>query len=330
MVFGFHLMDHHAELNPLHFKHDSLRSPWHPPSIAAGTVVPTVLFAKVYYCCVFLRDPQPVLACVIPFALVVATVIVSLITRIKSQRRFPVRGHIATVICMWVGLVLGAVGGNWDYYFYMSRYLAYTDMASYTNIDPGLDMGQSYMDAGAIYFKEGSRVLTERSIAFQLEYVFCVAPIARDDMVLDPDTVHNAAGTVDFWAVGVDCCESDGSHFRCGDVKVEDGTEDGYEAGLEVNRNLQARAGMRMLDDTLRPFYALAVQQWTASTMLPAKHPLFFHWVMDPMLQVDLIYQNVRTQFQVHVVSFAFFSLGLMLTLLYIFFEGVWGYFRLS
>ncbi|CAK0824554.1 unnamed protein product, partial [Prorocentrum cordatum] len=55
------------------------------------------------------------------------------------------------------------------------------------------------------------------------------------------------SGSVDFWAVGMDCCNQTSGEFWCGQVS-----------------NPRARAGMRMLRDDSRPFYALAVQVWAA------------------------------------------------------------------
>merc|ERR1719235_1781414 len=86
----------------------------------------------------------------------------------------------------------------------------------------------------------------------------------------------------------MDCCNQTSGEFWCGQVG-----------------NPQARAGMRMLRDDSRSFYALAVQVWAAKrcpenentvhgvraqeplVCLPAKHPLFFYWVVDPIMEVD-------------------------------------------
>ena len=36
-----------------------------------------------------------------------------------------------------------------------------------------------------------------------------------------------------------------------------------------------------MLRDDLRPYFRLAVEQWSAEFQLPVRHPLFFYWVLD-------------------------------------------------
>merc|ERR1719478_402511 len=75
------------------------------------------------------------------------------------------------------------------------------------------------------------------------------------------------SGTYDWWAVGTNCCDgTTAANFTCGQVK-----------------HPLARSGMRLLSDTQRPYYLLAVQEWSATYGLPVRHPLFFTWVKDPL-----------------------------------------------
>merc|ERR1719258_625751 len=87
---------------------------------------------------------------------------------------------------------------------------------------------------------------------------YCVAPIARGPMKavkgskvqMKNGFVIPESGTYDWWAVGTNCCDGGNAakDFTCG----------------QVNSNL-ARSGMRLLSDSQRPFYLLAVQEWSAS-----------------------------------------------------------------
>merc|ERR1719444_56688 len=49
------------------------------------------------------------------------------------------------------------------------------------------------------------------------------------------------------------------------------------------SKSLVARSGLRILDETSRSMYLLGVQEWSATTGLPVRHPLFFTWVIDPV-----------------------------------------------
>merc|ERR1719401_332300 len=104
--------------------------------------------------------------------------------------------------------------------------------------------------------------------------MFCAAPVLRrswssQEQVVGEDTEEDIgvpqSRSVDFWAVGVDCCDAEGASFHCGD-----------------SRQPTARAGLRVLDGNERAMYTLAVEQWSANTGKPVQHPLFFYWVEDP------------------------------------------------
>jgi len=121
------------------------------------------------------------------------------------------------------------------------------------------------------------------------------------------------SGTVDFWAVGTDCCSTTTKSFNCSGA-----------------REPTARSGLRLLRDDQRPFYLLAVQAWVAQNCptddntaqgraesaplvcLPARHPLFFYWVEDPLLAVSNYYAESKRLFGMHVVLF--FILDTVLT----------------
>jgi len=175
----------------------------------------------------------------------------------------------------WAALVAGFLLGERSYWIYTLKTYAYGDLVSYVDIDPALDRGQSYMDAGHVYFKEHSYVLGKFS-KFRNGDTYCAAPIIRGAFLETATSTKNTmskvingyvvpeSGTFDFWSVGTNCCE--GKVFKCGQFD-----------------NPLARAGMRLLSDNQRPFYVLAVQEWSATYGLPVKHPLFFEWVKDPI-----------------------------------------------
>jgi len=80
------------------------------------------------------------------------------------------------------------------------------------------------MDAAVLYFREGTTVSVEDARAYQDSHIYCVAPIVGQPLgeagggdesgafILPP------SGTIDFWAVGVDCCLPSGEKFTCADV----------------------------------------------------------------------------------------------------------------
>jgi len=214
---------------------------------------------------------------------------------------------INLAVCSWGVLIAGFYLGDRNFWLYTTNIYSYRDLVSYVDIDPAGDRGQAFMDTGHVYFKEHSYVLRQKYNKFKNADTYCVAPIIRGNFNAAPgSTVMNVngnvipdSGTYDWWAVGTNCCGEDGAssgnstgNFTCGEVG-----------------NPLARSGMRILSDTKRPFYLLAVQEWSATYGLPVKHPLFFTWVKDPLEtedQYSMDSSEVMWQYVWYVLLFAF------------------------
>lgn len=286
-----------------HLVQKQLRSALRTADILAGALVATIVFATAYSCsCFGIRYTDKGLSTVGLVVCLVLSVAATAGTAAKIRARQPCRSWIAASVCIWCGFLLGRWLGDRYWWQSMAQYYTWKDMASYVNIDPDLDKGRSYMDAGTVYFKEGSYVLENHTVAFRNGATFCVAPIVRaaEHPVTGaeaPRTVNGFAlprsGTVDFWAVGTDCCGSDGAFFKCGDT-----------------RSMIARSGLRVLDETSRAMYQLATQEWSASTGLPVRHPLFFTWVKDPISFAESLQAGSALAFASRVTFCLFGSLG--------------------
>lgn len=313
-----------------------------PLPILASVFWPTLLFVWIYFVIIsslrFYNWPLAVLPG--PALGVVVCTAVSLRARKQLKATEPARGLVSLAICLWLALALGCLQGELNYIWYVTNYYNYQDLASYTDINPLTDRGQSFMDAGQVYFREGTYVAREEMTAYRSTNLYCAAPIVglpiRNQVMNEqlpfswgsyqaPSPIEHGAGTpsfrmpdsgtIDFWAVGMDCCNQTTGHFNCGQVGSP-----------------HARAGMRMLRDDSRPFYMLAVQAWAAKLCpenentiqgvrahaplicLPAKHPLFFYWVTDPIMEVDTFIAESSTLFGMHSVLFV--AMDLFLTLL--------------
>lgn len=327
-----------------------------PVAVAQCLVGPGLLYAWIYQISISsLRFYNWQVAAVLgPAAGFLVCCVATASARAKLRAIKPARGPVALAVCLWVAFVLGCVQGDENFHWYVSNLYTYQDSATYTDIAPSSDRGQSYMDAGQVYFQEGANVAREEMAAFKSANLYCVAPIvgwpirnqvenAQPDFswgsgaapspapvssVQGPEARRGKpkfrlpeSGSIDFWAVGMDCCNQTSGEFWCGQVD-----------------NSRARAGMRMLRDDSRPFYALAVQVWAAKRCpedvntvsgvraeaplicLPAKHPLFFYWVVDPMLEVDTFAARSSTLFHSQLGVFIAVDLGLCLLLLWLLF----------
>lgn len=294
-------------------KRDGSVGAFQPGIVASCIFWPVATFAAVYSCRTWsLRYYHPWKAILLGPVLGIAVAwFFSLRAKMKFNHRFASRGAITCAILLWLAVISSCLAGDMNYWWYMRTYFDFQDLATYMNIDPLNDRGQSFMDAGQIYFKESTVVATTKAVAYVNNGVYCAAPIIRQPIenqeankdVLGPLSVP-PSGTFDFWAIGKDCCGMGGEKFTCGEVTSG-----------------KARAGLRMLRDDIRPFYMLAVQEWTAGLHLPAKHPLFFHWVADPLVSVDNYYWEALTTYGYHTMSFFFANVFLTVVLLQVLFR---------
>lgn len=153
--------------------------------------------------------------------------------------------------------VLGLTCGMLNYSQNMAPYFHLHDLNVVQGVDPATSGGQEFLDASTIVFNNGSHVDQSLSLAFKDSTLYCVAPITVGSLPF---------ATYDFWAVGTNCCNPFGGQFWCGG---------------QVS-NPDAHSGLRLMNENERPFYRLAVEQAEAEYKIVGRHPLFFHWVLEP------------------------------------------------
>lgn len=179
--------------------------------------------------------------------------------KMKGQMREP-NWSIFLFLTTALSWIAGVALGEYNYYENLSSYYQIIDLNSYTDIDPTEYTGEELMDAGRIIFTNGSHVDATLSGGFKNSYIYCVAPI----------TTYESTSTYDFWAVGIGCCSGTSPDFHCDDYKKAD-----------------AHSGLRLLDDSDRPYYRLAVQAAESAHNIRATFPLYFTWQEEFSLESD-------------------------------------------
>jgi hypothetical protein len=232
-------------------------------AICANILVPWILFCVIYAIMSFnIHYQRPTLAWMfVALGFVLVAVAGFLAYRTKQRGSDPMWYTFAT-IAMLVAVIMATICGDMNFWYNMQPFFDIENLNTYPSVNPAREKGQQLMDAGRVYFAEGTVLDMRKAMGFKNLDLYCVAPIVNGQQQL---------ASYDFWAVGINCCSGVSSDFRCGEFN-----------------NPQARSGLRLMRDDQRPFFRLAVQQAEAAYNLKATHPLFFYWMQDPVAAMNL------------------------------------------
>lgn len=183
---------------------------------------------------------------------------------------------------MAIAFVAGCLMGSENYSNNMERYFNMKNLNNYTDVYPTRMRGQQLMDAGIIEFTAGTYLDISKSMGFKNNDIYCVAPISKGDTPL---------ATYDFWAVGTNCCAGNQANFHCANFN-----------------NPHANGGLRLMTNSDRAFYRLAVQQAEATYNIKAVHPLFFIWDVEPSTIIEGWREAGRSDFLVWMLAYLIFQ----------------------
>jgi len=251
-----------------------------PIAILASVVVPWFIFVCTFWIMSFeIRNSSDSLAQILAFLLLGFCAILGYIAFNvvrTSGDPFPCFLFVASLIAWGLGFVLGGV----NYTKCMRPYYDIQTMMTYPSVTPSDYKGQQLMDAGQIIFTPGSHINTTLNMVFRNDDVYCVAPIVSEDA----SAMQNR---YDFWAVGLNCCTGQLTGYMCGEYS-----------------NPEAHSGLRLMDDSKRAFYRLAVQQAEATYNILAPHPIFMTWLESPEMEINAHQEKGMGHFIVGMSTF--------------------------
>jgi len=262
-------------------------------AICVSWLCPWTLFTVIYGAmCSDVHHNAPWLIYFIEFGgLFVVIIAVLIAVRAKyNQYRFSTHDPTwlifvaATMIIAWA---LAVVLGNANYSAHMKQYYNLKSLMHYHDVYPSVTSGQQVMDAGTITFAAGARLALEKSMGFKSGDVYCVVPVVLGGASLGPGNITS----YDFWAVGKNCCSGNQPDFHC----------KGFN-------NPRSNGGIRLMSDSDRAFYRLAVQQAEATYRIKANHPLFFTWTRNPSITIEGLRAGVFRDFLVYMFAHFLFQ----------------------
>jgi hypothetical protein len=139
------------------------------------------------------------------------------------------------LITLLIAFVAGLLEGELTFSHYMKPYYNLQNLEEYNGIDTNDYLGMQLQDAGAVNFETGTVLDLTHSMGFKSHDIYCVSPIKTP--VTGP-----VPTSIDFWAVGKNCCSGTQADFHCSGFSDPNAT-----------------GALRLMNDEERPFYRLAV-----------------------------------------------------------------------
>lgn len=231
------------------------------PALVGFLFVPWLLFVTTFWLRSFeLRRDSDVLVTLLCYCLLLPVLAFASMT-LNLAKTGNAKPMLFLSVTSFVAWGLAFVTGDANFTSYMRPYYDITNLNTYPSVDPSKYTGAQLMDAGMIQFTKGSKLNLANSIGFKNGDVYCVAPVVGK---------NGTQATYDFWAVGINCCSGHTADFRCGEFS-----------------NPAANWGLRLMDDSKRDMFRLAVKEAEASFNLNAPHPVFMYWLSDPQSEVN-------------------------------------------
>eukprot|EP00747_Dinoflagellata_sp_TGD_P107667 gnl/TRDRNA2_/TRDRNA2_170189_c0_seq1.p1 gnl/TRDRNA2_/TRDRNA2_170189_c0~~gnl/TRDRNA2_/TRDRNA2_170189_c0_seq1.p1 ORF type:complete len:336 (-),score=62.68 gnl/TRDRNA2_/TRDRNA2_170189_c0_seq1:79-978(-) len=231
-------------------------------AICVNIFAPWFVFSALYAVLSFSFHYQhPTWSWLLVVASFIMVVIVGFLAwRTKKRDRDPM-WYTYAALALLVATILASIFGDMNFWYNMQPFYDIENLNTYPSVNPAREKGQQLMDAGRVYFADGTGLDMRKAMGFKNLDLYCVCPIVNGEQQL---------ASYDFWAVGLNCCSGVSSDFRCGEFN-----------------NPHARSGLRLMRDDQRPFFRLAVQQAEAAYNIKATHPLFFYWMQDPVAEMN-------------------------------------------
>jgi len=249
------------------------------PALAGFLFVPWLLFVTTFWLRSFeLRRDSDMLVTLLCFSLLLPVLAFASMTLNMARAGGNAKPMLFLTVTSFVAWGMAFVTGDGNFTSYMRPYYDITNLNTYPSVDPSKYTGAQLMDAGMIQFTKGSKLNLAKSIGFKNGDVYCVAPVVGN---------NGTQSTFDFWAVGTNCCSGHTADFSCGEFS-----------------NPAANWGLRLMDDTKRDMFRLAVKEAEAAFNLNAPHPVFMYWLSDPQSEVNA-YQDDGFKFFTMWVSAA-------------------------
>jgi len=173
-----------------------------------------------------------------------------------------------------VGACAGMLAGLYVYYGHLVYYYSYQGLDRHFNVPPSAN-ALAYEDSGMLVFPEDTRVDMTRAVGYQSPEAgakLCIAPVV--------DAVMAPTDPVNFFAIGVDCCDWR-ADFGCDDANKADAHS--AVLHLELSRIVTPLMAWATEDTKLHDGFQAALRMDQAAfNLVLANSTRFLRFARDP------------------------------------------------
>jgi hypothetical protein len=223
------------------------------------TLLPWFEFSMLSFVILFTYNKYPLFvwfAILLLAVLSISYVGIGLFLQRRGGRFYVVLG----MLCL-MATAFAVVIGFYTYFEFMVNYIADEERHIYVDVRPD-EEALSHTDAGRLIFSEDAALNVEHAVGYLEDgTTYCVVPVAGETPL----------GTVQFWAVGQDCCK-ERKTFKCDDAE-----HDGTRTGVVLLRE-SSPFSSNLIDQ----FQKAVAEAEGAYGIQSAADAIFVRWIAEP------------------------------------------------
>merc|ERR1719240_401546 len=100
---------------------------------------------------------------------------------------FSVHYQHPSLCWMFIAVCLAMTFGDMNFWYNMQPFYDIENLNTYPSVNPAREKGQQLMDAGRVYFADGTGLDMKKAMGFKNLDLYCVAPIVHGENQLASD-----------------------------------------------------------------------------------------------------------------------------------------------
>merc|ERR1719499_1922951 len=97
----------------------------------------------------------------------------------ESKRERQEMWYLFSTLALALATITAAIFGDMNFWFHMQPFYDIENLNTYPSVNPAREKGQQLMDAGRVYFSDGTGLDMKKAMGFKNLDRYCVVPIVN-------------------------------------------------------------------------------------------------------------------------------------------------------